>query len=77
MIAFAECLFFESPVVVITRDAILVSMYYNLWNIRKATSHYSSDCFSDQGTFKEAKWHLASKCPSSYSTLKPALRQKF
>jgi hypothetical protein len=40
MIAFAECLFFESPVVVITRDAILVSRYYNLFNIvkRRATT---------------------------------------
>jgi hypothetical protein len=30
------------------------SMHYNLWNIRKATSHYFSDSSSDQGTFKKA-----------------------
>jgi hypothetical protein len=48
-------------------------MYYNLWNIRKATSHYFSDCSSDQGTFKKAKWQLGSKCPSSYSTLKASI----
>ena len=36
----------------------------------KATSHYFSDCSSDQGTFKKAKWQLDSKCPSSHSTLK-------
>jgi hypothetical protein len=28
-----------------------VSMYYNLWNIRKARSHYFSHCSSNQGTF--------------------------
>jgi hypothetical protein len=45
-------------------------MYYNLWNIRKATSHYFLDCSSDQGTFIKVKWQLSFKCPSSYSTLK-------
>jgi hypothetical protein len=29
-----------------------VSMYYNLWNIRKATSHYFLYRSSGQGTFK-------------------------
>ena len=45
-------------------------MYNNLWNIGKAMSHYFSDCSSDQGTSKKAKWHLGSECPLSYSTLK-------
>ena len=47
-----------------------VAMYYNLWNIGKAASHYSPDCSSDQGTFKKAKWQSGFKCPSSHSTLK-------
>jgi hypothetical protein len=45
-------------------------MYYNLWNIRKAASHYFLDRSSDQGTFMEATWQLSSICPSSFSTLK-------
>jgi hypothetical protein len=48
-------------------------MYHNLWNIGKAMSHYFSDCSSDQGTFKKAKWQLGSKCPSTYSTLKASI----
>ena len=48
-------------------------MYYNLWNIGKATSHYFSDCPSDQGTFKKAKWQLGSKCSSSYTTLNASI----
>jgi hypothetical protein len=32
-----------------------VSIYYNLWNIRKATGYYFSDCFSDHGILKKAK----------------------
>ena len=55
----------------VTQSCVL--MYYNLWNIRKATSHYFSDCSSDQGTYKKAKWQLGSKCPSSYSTLKASI----
>ena len=47
-----------------------VSMYCNLWNIYKVTSHYFSDCSLDQGTFKNTKWQSGSKCPSSHSTLK-------
>jgi len=50
-----------------------VSMYYNSWNIRKATSHCFLDCSSDQGTIMKAKWQLSSKCPSSYSTLKTSI----
>jgi len=42
-----------------------VSMYCNLWNIRKVTSHYFSDCFFDQRIFRKGKWLLGSKCPSS------------
>jgi hypothetical protein len=53
-----------------------ISMYCNLWNIRKVTSHYFSDCSSDQGTFKKAKWQLCSKCPSSYSTLKTSIASR-
>jgi len=30
-------------------------MYYNLWNIRKVTSHSFSDCSSDQGTLKAVR----------------------
>jgi len=52
------------------------SMYYNLWNIRKLTSHYFSDCSLDQGTFKKAKWQLGSKCSSSYSTLKASIASR-
>ncbi|PMD24216.1 hypothetical protein NA56DRAFT_686977 [Hyaloscypha hepaticicola] len=48
-------------------------MYYNLWNIGKATGHYFSDCPSDQGTFKKAKWQLGSKCSSSYTTLNASI----
>jgi hypothetical protein len=44
------------------------SMYCNLWNIRNLTSHYVLDCSLNQGTFIKAKWHLGSKCSSSYST---------
>ncbi len=50
-----------------------LSMYYNLWNIRKARSHYFSDCSPGQGTFDEGRWQLAFKCPSSYSTLKASI----
>jgi len=60
-----------------------VSMYCNLWNIHKVTSHYFSDCSLDQGTFKKQTGsyplnvprvmvhgsQLASECPSNYSTL--------
>ena len=49
------------------------SMYYKLWNIRKLTSHYFSDCSLNHGTFKKAKWQLGSKCSSSYSTLKTSI----
>jgi hypothetical protein len=42
-----------------------ISMYCNLWNIRKVTSHYFSDCFFDQRIFRKGKWLLGSKCPSS------------
>jgi len=34
------------------------------------TSHYFSDCSSDQGTFKKAKRQSGSKCSSDNSTLK-------
>jgi hypothetical protein len=51
-------------------------MYYNLWNIRKATSGYSLYCSSDQGTFKKAKWKLGSRCPSSHSTLKTSIASR-
>jgi hypothetical protein len=51
-------------------------MYYNSWNIRKGTSHCFLDCYSDQGTIIKAKWHLGSKCPSSYSTLKPSIASR-
>ena len=50
-----------------------VSMYCNLWNICKVTSHYFSVCSSDQGTFKNAKWQLGPKCPSDNSTLKTSI----
>jgi len=48
-------------------------MYYNLWNVGTATSHYFSDCSSNQGTFEIASWLLGSKCPSNYSILKASL----
>ena len=48
-------------------------MYYNLWNIPKATSHYFSIYFSDQETFKKGSWQLGSECPSSYGTLKASI----
>jgi hypothetical protein len=48
-------------------------MYYNLWNIRKVTSHSFSDCSSDQGTLKAAKWQLGSECPTSYGILKAGI----
>jgi hypothetical protein len=49
---------------------------FNVWNIRKVTSHYFSDCFPDQGTFKKANWQLGSKCSSSYSTLKTSIASR-
>jgi hypothetical protein len=48
--------------------------YYNLWNIRKATSHYFSNFPSDQGTFKRVKRQLGFKCSSSYGTLKGSIK---
>jgi len=51
-------------------------MYYNSWNIRKATSHCFLDCSSDQGTIIKAKWPLSSKCPSSYSTLNTSIASR-
>jgi hypothetical protein len=41
-----------------------------------ALDHYFSDCSSDQGTLQKAKWQLGSKCPSSYSTLKPSIASR-
>jgi hypothetical protein len=53
-----------------------ISMYYNSWNICKATSHCFLDCSSDQGTIIKAKWQLSSKCPSSYSILKTSIASR-
>jgi len=53
-----------------------VWVYCNLWNTRKVTSHSFSDCSSDQGTFKKAKWQLGPNCPSSYSTLKTSIASR-
>jgi hypothetical protein len=53
-----------------------VSMYYNSWNIRKATSHCFLDCSWDHGTIIKAKWQLSSECPSSYSTLKTSIASR-
>jgi hypothetical protein len=50
-----------------------VSIYYNLWNIRNVTSHYSSECSSYLGTIEIAKLQLGYKCSLSYSTLKGSL----
>jgi hypothetical protein len=44
-------------------------MYHNLWNIRKATSHYFLDCSSYLGTFVNPWCMRASRVPTDkYST---------
>jgi hypothetical protein len=53
-----------------------ISMYYNSWNICKATSHCFLDYSSDQGTIIKAKWQLSSICPSSYSTLQTSIASR-
>jgi hypothetical protein len=54
-----------------------VSMYYNLWNIRKATSHYFSGCSLDQGTFRKQNGGQALNVPQAIVHWKPVLRHEF
>jgi len=53
----------------ITLDAILVSRYYNLWNIvkRRATTFR---LFLKSGNIQKNKWQLGSKCSTDNNTLK-------